>query len=63
MELVKYLKGRFNGNLFEIDEQKEKNEITQESLAMLHDFLMAREEMKTGQLCLFPFYVILFQSN
>ena len=37
-------------------EQKEKNEITQESLAMLHDFLTAREEMKTGQLCLFPFY-------
>lgn len=56
LKLVKYLKGRFNGNLFEIDEQKEKNEITQESLAMLHDFLMAREEMKTGQLCLFPFY-------
>ena len=55
-ELVIYLKGRFNGNLFEIDEQKEKNEITQESLAMLHDFLTAREEMKTGQLCLFPFY-------
>lgn len=56
LELVIYLKGRFNGNLFEIDEQKEKNEITQESLAMLHDFLTAREEMKTGQLCLFPFY-------
>ena len=56
LELVKYLKVRFNGNLFEIDEQKEKDEITQESLAMLHDFLTAREEMKTGQLCLFPFY-------
>lgn len=56
MKLVKYLKARFNGNLFEIDEQKEKNEITQESLAMLHDFLTAREEMKTGQLCLFPYY-------
>ncbi|SDB25459.1 HsdM family class I SAM-dependent methyltransferase [Eubacterium oxidoreducens] len=56
LKLVKYLKGRFNGNLFEIDEQKEKNEITQESLAVLHDFLTAREEMKTGQLCLFPFY-------
>lgn len=56
LELVKYLKGRFNGNLFEIDEQKEKDEITQESLAMLHDFLTAREKMETGQLCLFPFY-------
>lgn len=56
LDLVKYLKGRFNGNLFEIDEQKERNEITKESLAMLHDFLTAREELKTGQLCLFPFY-------
>lgn len=56
LKLVKYLKERFNGNLFEIDEQKEKDEITQESLAVLHDFLTAREEMKTGQLWLFPFY-------
>lgn len=55
-KLVKYLKERFNGNLFEIDEQKEKKEITEEALAMLHDFLTAKEEMKTGQLCLFPFY-------
>lgn len=56
LKLVKYLKQRFNGNLFEIDEKMEKGEITEESLAMLHDFLTAREEMKTGQLCLFPFY-------
>lgn len=55
-ELVKYLKERFNGNLFEVDEQKEKSEITEEALFMLHDFLTAKEEMKTGQLCLFPFY-------
>lgn len=56
LKLVKYLKQKFNGNLFEIDEKREKGEITEESLAMLHDFLTAREEMKTGQLCLFPFY-------
>lgn len=55
-ELFKYLKDKFNGNLFEIDEQKEKGEITEESLLMLHDFLTAKEDMKTGQLCLFPFY-------
>lgn len=55
-ELIKYLKDKFNGNLFEIDEQKERSEITEESLFMLHDFLTAKEEMKTGQLCLFPFY-------
>ena len=55
-ELIKYLKDRFNGNLFELDEQNEKSEITQEALLMLHDFLTAKEELKTGQLCLFPFY-------
>lgn len=56
VELIKYLKDKFNGNLFEINEQKERSEITEESLSMLHDFLTAKEEMKTGQLCLFPFY-------
>ena len=56
LKLVKYLKERFNGNLFEIDEQKENTEITESSLAVLHDFLTAKEEMNTGQLCLFPFY-------
>ena len=55
-ELIKYLKERFNGNLFEVDEQKEKSEITDEALSVLHSFLTAKEEMKTGQLCLFPFY-------
>lgn len=56
LRLVKYLKQRFNGNLFEMDEQKEQSEITGEALSMLHNFLTAKEEMKTGQLCLFPFY-------
>ncbi len=55
-ELLKYLKDKFNGNLFEIDEQKERAEITEEALFMLHNFLTAKEEMKTGQRCLFPFY-------
>lgn len=56
LRLVKYLKERFNGNLFEMDEQKEQSEITGEALSMLHNFLTAKEEMKTGQWCLFPFY-------
>lgn len=55
-ELIKYLKGKFNGNLFEMDEQKEKSEITEEALFVLHNFLAAKEELETGQLCLFPFY-------
>ena len=55
-ELISYLKEKFNGNLFEVDEQKEKGEITQEALLMLYRFLTAEEKLKTGQLCLFPFY-------
>lgn len=53
LELIKYLKDRFNGNLFDINEQ---GEITEEALSVLHSFLTAKEELKTGQLCLFPFY-------
>lgn len=54
--LVNYLKKRFNGNLFEVDEIKEKAEITEDAFFVLHDFLTAKEELKSGQLCLFPFY-------
>lgn len=55
-KLIKYLKNRFNGNLFEMDEPKERSEITKEALSMLHDFLTARQDLKTKQLSLFPFY-------
>ncbi len=55
-DLLRYLKSKFNGNLFEMDEQLERDELTDEALAVLHDFLTAKEKLKTGQLCLFPFY-------
>ena len=38
LKLIKYLKERFNGNLFEVDEQKEKSEITDEALSVLYSF-------------------------
>lgn len=56
LALFGYLKNKFNGNLFEIDEQKEEDEISSEVLNMLYNFLTAQIEMKTGQMCLFPFY-------
>lgn len=56
LQLVRYLKDRFNGSLFEMSEGKEREELSDEALSMLHDFLTAKEEMRTGQLCLFPFY-------
>lgn len=54
--LFRYLKQEFNGNLFEIDEQSEMEEIHEEALKLIYDFSTAQVEMKTGQLCLFPFY-------
>lgn len=55
-KLIKYLKEKFNGNLFEIDYQQEEKEINEDVLNMLCDFLTANKEMGNAQLSLFPFY-------
>ena len=55
-ELFGYLKTKFNGNLFEMNVDAEKAELDDKALIMLHDFMTAKIEMKSGQLCLFPFY-------
>lgn len=55
-KLIKYLKEKFNGNLFEIDYQQEEKEINEDVLNMLCDFLTANKEMDNAQLSLFPFY-------
>lgn len=55
-KLIGHLKRKFNGNLFEMSDDNEKAEITDSALMELHNFLTAKEELKTGQLCLFPFY-------
>lgn len=54
--LTEKLNQRFNGNLFEAQSQHEWEEITPESLNMLHDFLSGDIELGTGQLLLFPVY-------
>ena len=54
--LIEKLKQRFNGSLFETQNRHEWDEITPESLGMLHDFLSANIELKTGQFLLFPVY-------
>lgn len=54
--LFRYLKEKFNGNLFELDEQKEKQEVSDAALTLIYHFLTAKIEMRTGQYCLFPFY-------
>lgn len=56
LALFRYLKGEFNGNLFEMDEEAENRQLSDAALVLLYDFMTAQIEMKTGQLCLFPFY-------
>jgi hypothetical protein len=53
--LFHYLKMRFNGNLFQIRED-EYQEVNEPVLLLLHDFLTAKIQLASGQLCLFPFY-------
>lgn len=55
LELLIYLKRKFNGNIFELD-QGEEYSISNSALNMLHSFLTGDEDLETGQLCLFPFY-------
>lgn len=55
-DLFKYLKSRFNGNLFEINEEQEYDQISDSSLELLYDFLTAQIEFSSGQYWLFPFY-------
>ena len=55
-ELFDYLKERFNGNLFEMNKEEECEQITADTLNLVHNFLTGQVELSTGQLCLFPFY-------
>lgn len=54
--LFAYLKNRFNGNLFEMEEAKEREEMKEAALFLVHVFLTGQMEARTGQLWLFPFY-------
>lgn len=54
--LFDYLKLRFNGNLFEMDKDSEINQLSESALLILHNFLSAKEDLVSNQLCLFPYY-------
>lgn len=56
LDLFTYLKKQFNGNLFEMDEETERQQLSDEVLIMLYHFMTGQMEMKTGQMWLFPFY-------
>jgi len=55
-ELFKYLKEKFNGNLFELDNEIANTSLTDEVFALLSDFLSGRISLGSGQLSLFSMY-------
>lgn len=55
-ELFKYLKEKFNGNLFELNHEIENTSLTDEVLALLSDFLSGKTSLGNGQQSLFSMY-------
>lgn len=54
--LFKHLKRKFNGNLFEIENENDDKSLTKEALRVLSDFLSANIDTTTGQLSFFDLY-------
>lgn len=54
--LFEYLKDKFNGNLFELDNEKNCNNLTEDVFRLLEIFISGTEEMENGQISLFPVY-------
>ena len=54
--LFKYLKSKFNGNLFDLGNEIECPELTQDVFNMLADFLSGTISMNDGQMSLFALY-------
>jgi len=54
--LFSHLKEKFNGNLFELDDEIDNASLTADVLQLLYDFLSANIDTKTGQLSFFDLY-------
>ena len=54
--MFEYLKSKFNGNLFELGDEIECPELTQDVFNLLADFLSGTISMEDGQLSLFAMY-------
>ena len=54
--LFLHLKGKFNGNLFELDNEFHDENLTADVFQLLFDFLSANIDTKTGQLSFFDLY-------
>ena len=55
-ELFAHLKEKFNGNLFELEDEINCNELTTEVFVLLSDFFAGKEVLNTKQLSLFALY-------
>lgn len=55
-DLFNYLKHKFNGNLFDLDDENDSLNLPNKVFVNLKDFLSGELEQKTGQLALFPLY-------
>ncbi|MGO2962566.1 MAG: N-6 DNA methylase [Carnobacterium maltaromaticum] len=55
-ELFKYLKRKFNGNLFELGEEVESKSLKPQVFDVISDFISGNLILEDGQLSLFPMY-------
>lgn len=55
-DLFSYLKDKFNGNLFELGNERLDKNLKNEIFELLYVFLSGKEEMETGQLSFLPLY-------
>lgn len=54
--LFEHLKNKFNGNLFELENEIDNENLTEDVFRLLSDFLSANIDTKTGQLSFFDLY-------
>lgn len=54
--LFEHLKGKFNGNLFDLGSESNDKNLTCDVFELLHDFLSGKLRLPSGQLCLFSMY-------
>lgn len=55
-ELFAHLKSKFNGNLFEIENEKNSENLTDNVFMLLKRFFEGNEKLDNGQYCLFTMY-------
>lgn len=55
-KLFRYLKGKFNGNLFELNDEVNNRNLTDDVFELISEFLSGKEILWTGQRSLFKIY-------